>query len=437
MTDRSANAAHGSLAAPILGLCFLAALLLGVAPLLAVAIITLCAGLVLGYVALGGTLPRAGLLILGLYGYSLFSAIVFGGIDSLTLETAARWVEGEGRFFLTFWPFLALLAGAPRMATAPADLDILVGILAWLALAAVLLRMGTEIRLYSSHHGAGAITGTLALFGIFALRDRPSLGLGLATVAALIALLGSGSRTAVLAVACAVSVVFALSHDWKSALKVGALGAMFAAVMSFAFADQYARLSGSGNGATVQAMAVSFAVAATANPPAESDRALAVLGQIDVEQNANLAIRGYLWGRAWREFLTSPFAGSGFGRYNDTGRYFTPFVPGITAATDARVPNPDQHSAHNSFLQFAAELGGLGLGLVLLAALSHWRLFSRSLNTEKSRFHGELGLALVAYLGFSSLTQHALGAPIYGLTSLALLGLISGEALSKSSEHAP
>ncbi|WP_144107645.1 O-antigen ligase family protein [Paraburkholderia sp. BCC1886] len=80
---------------------------------------------------------------------------------------------------------------------------------------------------------------------------------------------------------------------------------------------------------------------------------------------ANLNIRyEWLWPRALRYFEQSPIVGMGFGSFDDhIGRVVSYFhVLGVP--TDITVEHSDSH-AHNSYLNFLAELGVVGLGLML------------------------------------------------------------------------
>ncbi|PMS18363.1 polymerase [Trinickia dabaoshanensis] len=89
------------------------------------------------------------------------------------------------------------------------------------------------------------------------------------------------------------------------------------------------------------------------------------------EKVANLDIRyEWLWPRALAYFRQSPLIGMGFGSFDDTiglvVNYFGAFgrAVGITAA------HSDSH-AHNSYLNLLAELGVVGLSLMLAF---YWRL---------------------------------------------------------------
>jgi O-antigen ligase len=91
------------------------------------------------------------------------------------------------------------------------------------------------------------------------------------------------------------------------------------------------------------------------------------------EKTANVSIRfEWLWPRALDYFERSPIVGMGFGSFDDSigtaVNYFGLFSEPLRIA----VKHSDSH-AHNSYLNFLAELGIVGLALMLTF---YWRLIA-------------------------------------------------------------
>lgn len=408
----------------VLATCFVSSGLLGVFPLFASATLGLCAFLTWGALVAGARMPKAGLSLLLYYAYAATSAIVFGGGQSLSFATMTEWFQGEGRVFLTFWPALLVLVFTGFTANLAQRLDMLFFGLALGILSAVALRIGWDIRLFSSHHGAGSLAASIFLYMLFACRHRPSSTLLIGLLCAGLALLGSGSRTAVLACAIGVGVTLALSRDWRAVGFVAAIGGALALAMPILFEHHYDRLLRAGAKQTYVSMAVNFYVASHSRPPVESQSAYGLRNIAVTEGNANLAIRGFLWGRAWGEFSASPIFGIGFGRYNDGARQFTDLAPVVRPVVEARTNNPAQHTAHNSVLHILAELGLVGFLLIMIPARQIWLIFrriQRATTAPGLRFWADLGQSIWVFLLASSVTQHALGAPIFGLSAILLL----------------
>lgn len=81
------------------------------------------------------------------------------------------------------------------------------------------------------------------------------------------------------------------------------------------------------------------------------------------------AVRFELWEKAWALFSQSPLFGAGFSRFNDIQSIANENLSGIKGIFAVYL-NPrfyfDFSNAHNSYLQFLAEGGIIGLGLLLL-----------------------------------------------------------------------
>jgi O-antigen ligase len=92
---------------------------------------------------------------------------------------------------------------------------------------------------------------------------------------------------------------------------------------------------------------------------------------------ANLNIRyEWLWPRALAYFRQSPLVGMGFGSFDDQIRNVTSYFGLLGVPSDIIVEHSDSH-AHNSYLNFLAELGVVGLALLLSF---YWKLVKWSQN---------------------------------------------------------
>jgi len=81
------------------------------------------------------------------------------------------------------------------------------------------------------------------------------------------------------------------------------------------------------------------------------------------------AVRLELWEKAWNLFSQSPLFGIGFARFNDIQSVTSERLAGLRGIWTVYL-NPrfyfDFSNAHNSYLQFLAEGGIIGLGLILM-----------------------------------------------------------------------
>ncbi|CAG9231816.1 Polymerase [Paraburkholderia sabiae] len=109
---------------------------------------------------------------------------------------------------------------------------------------------------------------------------------------------------------------------------------------------------------------------------------------------ANLNIRyEWLWPRALAYFLQSPIVGMGFGSFDDTIRNVTSYFGVLAVPSDIVVEHSDSH-AHNSYLNFLAETGVVGLTLLLAF---YWKLIKWSQNGAARSALVEHGQNFAAY----------------------------------------
>lgn len=274
---------------------------------------------------------------------------------------------------------------------------------------------------YSSHHIAGTVLGCLLIVNYFTFLHKFSWTNILFLALNLVLFLGSNSRTSMIAVLAAIFLVHLFRSRWQSAVVYIIVVATAVPLMQAAFPTEFSRLTRSFEHGTGTSIATNFREAVLADTPRESSAAWDVSNFGRLEGNANLAIRGFLWGRAVREFSGSPIIGIGFGRYNDTGRVFTNVLVG-EAAVEAAYNNPSAHNAHNSYLHISAEMGLLGIAIIVLPFVTLMREWM-SEQTGSDRYWSSIGLATMFALLISGATDHSLGAPAFGFTYLAVVGL--------------
>lgn len=402
-----------------LGLAMLSGAVLGLSPAGAALVIGGCAlGVTLRFIA-RQHLQRASVFCLLFLIYVLVSGLLFGGFDSLSQSSFLGWIGNEGRVFLYYWPALFVFE-----TTCPSDRGV-TRVFRWLTIFVfmnTLVNTATGFSTFGTHHAAGAFAAMLVIFNLFRYGKSGNWIDLLCLVMAILALLGSNSRSALLATLVSVILVTISVRRIKQVASMACLAPMAIGIMAYAFPYQFERLQDAANMNTVYAVQENFARAYASNSPIEVAKAWELSETISLQGNANLAIRGYLFGRAYGEFARSPIVGIGFGRFNDIGRNFTG-TPGLFfPVTDASFAAPSDQTAHNAYLQILAELGLLGALPLLALYCVMWRgLKHAAQNAPDWSKTGRASLICVCLMG---ITQHAFGAPIYGL-SLFLLAALS------------
>ena len=110
-------------------------------------------------------------------------------------------------------------------------------------------------------------------------------------------------------------------------------------------------------------------------------------------------VRVELWKKAWYLFSKSPIFGIGFGRFNDieSVNYFRlKGYPGILSLyTDSNFVFSSSH-AHNSYLQFLAETGIVGLGLLILFWVLCFRIIYKAYNFSTNIYYKRIYLSSLA-----------------------------------------
>jgi len=131
----------------------------------------------------------------------------------------------------------------------------------------------------------------------------------------------------------------------------------------------------------------------------------------------NTAARFTYWAKAWYLFTKSPIFGIGYGRQND----ITPALydrlrglPGLFAFYLRPVYFFNDSQAHNSYVQFLAETGTVGLGLLLLFWGLCFGILIRAYNSRYSSDFGKkvylCGLGSIVALFVLSFTENYMSA---------------------------
>jgi len=143
------------------------------------------------------------------------------------------------------------------------------------------------------------------------------------------------------------------------------------------------------------------------------------------------AVRLRLWEKAWYLFSQSPIFGVGFARYNDIDyegiRLFG--IPQVAAIfLEPKFDYSSAH-AHNSYLQFLAETGIVGLGLVLLFWVLCYIKLLKAYNKSGSDFSAKIYLSclgIIAALFALSATEHYFSATTIMMCVSVIISLALG-----------
>lgn len=385
-----------------------------------------------------GRVDRIGMLLVLNVGWWLASGLLVGGVSLGDLLTPGYYQE-EGRIFLYYLPLAYFSVAVARRDSLGAFtkgaqlLAYLSGILLliWLIFSPAQLSRGSAgifVGLMTSHTGAGTVFGALAVFLILSGLSSGNRQRVVAGAIAGAALMATESRQGIVAL-LAVLAWYVMAHGRvRTKGRVVLVGAALVALLITITPASYQRLV-----RVLRPEAVSTIVRTLET----SDWEPGDLRTIDDNEDVNVLTRMLYWGHAYRLFARSPLFGVGFGRYNDEGVQFVRVLPGVTLGLSG-TKRTELESAHNSYLQVAAEVGLLGLGLLLLMwARIFKRLGRAALDFAADRevsayFVAARGVVLFTLVG--ALFGHALAAPAIGFTVLSIAGL--GLAVSRS-EPAP
>lgn len=152
-------------------------------------------------------------------------------------------------------------------------------------------------------------------------------------------------------------------------------------------------------------------------------------------EDFNVISRFSLWAKAAQLIRMSPVTGVGFGRFNDLnltetiGRPHLDGIPGFAALCTTPKPAYNDAHAHNSYLQFLAETGIVGLGLLLAFWISLFARFRRAASVTEDgniRFGAVLGMANIILLLSLSATENYMSSTTIMLFMSASVGIALG-----------
>jgi O-Antigen ligase len=159
------------------------------------------------------------------------------------------------------------------------------------------------------------------------------------------------------------------------------------------------------------------------------------------EKVANLNIRyEWLWPRALAYFEQSPIIGLGFGSFDDHIGSVTSYFHLLGVPSDAVIEHSDSH-AHNSFLNILAELGVVGLALILSF---FWKLIDWSKHgaAAAALIGGGQNFAAFRFVEISSVcllvmaaTEHRLVSPSNVLILTLVVSLLLASRPSSAVAH--
>jgi len=169
----------------------------------------------------------------------------------------------------------------------------------------------------------------------------------------------------------------------------------------------------------IKFLVTAFSLAAVTAPIVYATGAFSRIIKIFDFTEANISWRFILWQRAWHLFLRSPIFGVGFGRYNDISyEAWTEVMPnpdlfiGFPGAAAFYMEPYYEFSfshAHNSYFNFLAETGLLGLGLLIFFWIVCYRRILRGYNFTKDNYSKKIFLSCmggIAALFALSLTEN-------------------------------
>ena len=150
------------------------------------------------------------------------------------------------------------------------------------------------------------------------------------------------------------------------------------------------------------------------------------------------AVRLELWKKAWNLFSKSPVFGVGFGRFNDIRSVLYENLVGREGVL-AVFLHPrfyfDFSHAHNSYLQFLAETGVIGLGLLLFFWCLCFQTIFKALKLAKDNYSKKVflaGLASIVVLFILSFTENYFSATTIMVCASMIVSLCIGLAWQES-----
>jgi O-antigen ligase len=350
------------------------------------------------------------LIVLIIYVFNIASFLIsFVQSDNpgIGLSFIMSFFRTDGAYFLTFIPLLAIPLLDPKRVSTDKLFQLNLLTVACVTLITLFIdgtinRFGEYHGLYSAHNAAGSVLGFYATVGVTYLlynRARNKLFI-LSTAMILIGLFITQSRGSFLAffltMALVVSPLIFKRVTWTKLF--GILAGM---------------------------LAVPFAIYGVLFHTNIGSRLMLLLNI----RSGTAGMRFSLYDKAIERFASSPIFGTGFGTFNDlidrwsgiAGLWMIPIRH--TVITDEMGTG---NNAHNSYFQFLAETGVVGLLLVLcfwfLVVFIFKRMIKRSASKEVQAIFTS-GLASIVYLFLISMTEHYMGSGALMLNLSTFLGI--------------
>ncbi|MCD4668987.1 MAG: O-antigen ligase family protein [Actinomycetia bacterium] len=158
-----------------------------------------------------------------------------------------------------------------------------------------------------------------------------------------------------------------------------------------------------------------------------------------LQTKGTTASRLELWEKAWNLFSKSPVVGVGFGRFNDIRSAIYENLAGqegvLSVFLHPRFYFGSDH-AHNSYLQFLAETGIVGLSLLLIFWCLCFQIIFKALKSAKDNYSKKVflaGLAGIVNLFILSFTENYFSSTTIMVASSMIVSLCIGLAWQENS----
>lgn len=333
------------------------------------------------------------------------------------------WLNREGRFLVS----LAILLAFAGLRVSVRDLGFFIRAAGWMYLAwlpLLFLHATGHALIGGSHHQFGLIAVSGLFLWLVRNENRCGARYAFVLIVGFLAILLSNSRTSLL-----MALLMVAGPAWLAMrLHVKAMALSFLAASVFLFAGEQIRL-----GERIYDLGAYNYFAAAVDYGYENSSRLSEAYEAKDAQiegaDFNVIGRGVMYGKAAGLFASSPLFGVGEGRFDDVGASCAK-LDALGCIHYFGASNYEGTTAHNTFLHLLAEEGVFGLAATLfVAALLHRRVKSRAALLEQHGLNPAVIGMLFWMLLFAAMFNHVLASPLYLLTLLLPLLLVSSVAL--------
>ncbi|MDH5606075.1 MAG: O-antigen ligase family protein [Anaerolineae bacterium] len=353
----------------------------------------------------------------------LVSAINFSDFSSL------EFLDGEGRLLVNYFPLVCLSIVSIRKA----DIDqfergiwmiplITVPLLAvWVIFKPLALSVGQSrdfVGFMTTHTGAGIFFGFTAAVLLVTGFEKKSVWNLLVGIVAVAILLATASRQALVGIVVVMAWYVVTSGNKKVMIGMAVVGVMgFLGLLVF-FPRTLERTASIIDPNIIEEI-VYISKTSYWNPAVER--------RFNTYIERNVASRIVYWNHAWTLFRASPVFGAGFGRFNDSYLEFAG-VENVAFFAVGGENFSGTLSSHNSYFNILAELGVVGLILILLVWLKMYTRLGKGLKDfsedDQMRAYFKAGQALVVFIFVGAFFGHAFASPAIGFPALGLIGAL-------------